>query len=198
MSVVNSDVEICNLALLACGATGIDTLDDDTQEAKICKLIYKSSRDNFIRKHNWNFATKTLSLTLSVETTIGYASTFQLPDDYLKFVQLIGTQYKTKIVGDKLATNATSVSIEYIARIENVTLYPADFVEAFSLAMAMKMIYKFNQSINAKQSLQTDAKNALREARTADGQEGTMPDMMQDTWIDSRLGAADGFGNVKI
>jgi hypothetical protein len=195
MSVVNSKVDICNLALIYCGATLITSLTDDTMEAKICNVLYPVTRDTLLRNGNWNFAAKTSELTLSTETIKGFAYVYQLPDDLLKVVKLVRTEYSFRIYGNKLASDGAGLSLEYIARIKDVSLYDSSFVEALAQVMASKMIFKFNQSINAKESIKQDAKEALRDARTNDGQEGTMFPVVQDTWSDSRyVGVSDEDG----
>lgn len=193
MSVVNSPVDICNLGLIACGTAPITSLTDSSVEALLCNAIYGPTRDNLLRMHNWNFATITAQLTLSSEVTPGFAYTYQLPADFLKFVKIVDTPFPYKIQGNKLVSNYSDFVVEYIARITDVSIYDASFVDALSLAMAVKMIYKFNQSTNARQALKDEAKDALRTARTADGQEGTMDLIAQDTFLNSRYaGVIDG------
>lgn len=186
MAVVNSKVEICNQALSACGASTIDSLTDDSQEARACNMHYTSALASVLRNHNWNFATKRVELTLSTETTPMFLSTFQLPDDLLKVNLIVNTQTPYRIMGRKLVTNASSIVLEYVAMEVDVSLYDALFIKAFAFELASRLIYKFNQSSNARQEMMDNAKKALRDARTADGQEGTQYNMLQDQWLDSR------------
>ena len=177
MAVVNSKVEICNQALSACGASTISQLSDDSQEARLCNLHYIPVLYALLRRHNWNFAMKRKELTLSTNIVPGFASTFQLPDDFLKAVVVSNSRHPYKIMEDKLVTNFNAVTLEYVAQALDVSKYDALFVEAFSMALAARMIYKFNQSSNARQDIQGLAKGSLRDARSADGQEGTQYNM---------------------
>lgn len=56
----DSEVAICNLALLNIGDTGgfIATLDDPSNEAVVCKLIYAQTRDELLRAFKWPWATR--------------------------------------------------------------------------------------------------------------------------------------------
>ena len=62
---MSSAVKICNEALLRVGAKTITSLDDDTTEAKVCKVVYKSERDELLDEYDWRFATICISLPTS-------------------------------------------------------------------------------------------------------------------------------------
>jgi hypothetical protein len=56
----DSEVAICNLALLKIGAPGglIGSLEDRSAEAAACKLLYPQARNDLLREHRWPFATR--------------------------------------------------------------------------------------------------------------------------------------------
>lgn len=56
---------ICNKALLSIGArTTIASLDEESNEAEKCRLLYTDTRDEVMQKAHWNFAKKTAVLGL--------------------------------------------------------------------------------------------------------------------------------------
>jgi len=58
-------VTICNLALARLGDSRIVTIGDAKPEAEYCSLFYNQTRDECLRAHPWNFATKRAALSLS-------------------------------------------------------------------------------------------------------------------------------------
>ena len=69
------EVTICNLALARLGDSRIVTFADAKPEAEYCALFYEATRDEVLRAHPWNFATKLVSLPLSWVAFSGFAFT---------------------------------------------------------------------------------------------------------------------------
>jgi hypothetical protein len=60
-----SDTEICNKALAKIGTrSDIASLDEDSNEARACSLIYATTRDEVLSMAHWNFAKRTATLSL--------------------------------------------------------------------------------------------------------------------------------------
>lgn len=60
-----NEVTICRLALQAVGArTTIESLEEDSNEAIQCRILFGQTRDELLRKAWWNFARRTVLLTL--------------------------------------------------------------------------------------------------------------------------------------
>lgn len=188
MSIVNSEVDICNLALLDCGASFITSLTEESVEGRMCALLYPVTRDLLLRKRKWNFATKQIVPTKIAGSFGKFTDAFQLPQDCVKVVGLIDSPFEEyKEVGSVLYTMGGTNQIEYISNDVPVGRYDALFVDAFVAELAAKMIYKFNQSTNAQSAKVAKAKDTLREASNADSQIGTMRELEQDVFLQSRV-----------
>jgi hypothetical protein len=80
-----SEVTICNLALGKLGAGSIIALDEESTEARVCRLHYSQTRDEVLRLHRWNFAIRPETLVQSVEApAFGWAFQYELPTDRLR------------------------------------------------------------------------------------------------------------------
>lgn len=188
MSVANSEVDICNLALLDCGAAFITSLSEDSVEAKTCALLYPLTRDKLLREHKWNFATKTVSPSAVSGGYGRYTKAFQMPSDCVRVVGMVDNPHLDyKEMGNVVYANADSIEVEYISNSLPVGRYDASFVSAFAATLAASLIYKFTQSANAQAAKQATAKDMLRTARTIDGQIGTMQRLERDTFLDARF-----------
>ena len=187
MSVANSEIDICNLALLDCGAAFITSLAEESVEAKACSLLYPLTRDKVLREHRWNFATKTVAPAIVAGSFGKYTTAFQMPDDCVRVVGMVDSPFLDfKEMGNVIYCNASSIKVEYISNALPVGRYDASFVSALAATLAARLIYKFNQSTNAQAAKEASAKEALRMARTIDGQIGTMQNLERDTFLQAR------------
>ena len=56
---MSARIDICNVALVSMlGANSINSLDDDSDEARAMKFCYYIARDAVLEDANWTFATK--------------------------------------------------------------------------------------------------------------------------------------------
>ncbi len=198
---VTSEVHICNMSLTRLGHPTITSLDQDTKGAALCKLHYPVVRDVVMRAHPWNFAIRRATLASDATASIPFEYTYRypLPEDCLKVIRtseeaIAGTtwinDYRIESNGTSKAilTNASELSIEYIARITDVYQFDALFVDAVSARLtaeiAMAMTDNATMAANAMQSYEAK----LREARQIDAQEGTPREIVDASgWIMARF-----------
>lgn len=136
-----SEVDICNLALGWVGGNLITSLDDATNEARLCKAMYESSRDAALEDRDWTFATSRKYLTpLASAPAFGYSKAFQLPSDCLRVIQVDsdadfnnGENWTRE--EDTILANVSALYIRYIKQITN----PAKFSPGFSHACAARL-----------------------------------------------------------
>lgn len=179
---INSDVEICNLALSLMKVPAITSITAPTNETeRTCRLWYDTSRRETLRKHSWNFAKKRTSLSLCSDAPLfKYPDKYALPNDYIRLISigevedsLVGMDYQ--IEEDRYLTidngSAASVYIFYIFDETRPVRYDACFIKAFALQLAVNMCYGFA----GKSTLRTDLRNmlaeAITEARAINGQD---------------------------
>lgn len=195
-----SEVEICNSALIKLGAERINSLDDDTKEARLCKLQYPLLRDEVIRSHPWNFALSRVDLAKTANTpAFQFTNEFAIPQDVLRvlttdFSILTTTDeipWKVEhnaIDGTKvLVTDEETVAIQYIRKITDVQLFDANFSEALALRLASDLAYPLVQSISLAQAMFGLYQQMLKNARSFDGQEGSLEQVQADDFFFSRF-----------
>lgn len=76
-----SEIEIVNMAISRIGANRIQSLNDQTKEAREAKLHYPFARDRALEAHDWNFARKRFQLALLDESYSGWNYAYQMPID---------------------------------------------------------------------------------------------------------------------
>lgn len=168
-----SQVDIANLALFKIGKKAILTLDDASDEARVCKLMYQTVLEGVLRSHKWRFAMKQAGpLAADVEApTWRYQYRYPLPPDCLRVVRVNADEdgNSWEIQGQSILTDQVTPYIEYIYRVTNTALFDALFVQAFVEALATEIAIPLTNTPTLV-SLSSQAYAAkIQEARTTDG-----------------------------
>ena len=194
MSLTTTETSICNSALIKIGADRINSLTETNKRAQLCSEQYSKVRDEVLRSHPWNFAITRASLTqLSDSPVYGYDYQFALPtdpyclrvlameyEDYIFKVENFSTQ------GRVLLTDEETAKIIYIARITDTTLFDSLFVDTLITKLASDLAYPVTNSLKVQEQMYRLYQLKLSEARSIDGQEGFIDDLVSDTFTDFR------------
>ena len=188
----DSDTAICNSALLKVGAERINALTEQNERAVVCDEQYPKIRRLLIRSHPWNFALERRELAeLATTPLFEYEKEFGIPLDVLsilKFEDEDNRLNKFKVEGRKVLTNNGTVKCLCLINVTDVSLFDANFDEAFAWRLAAEIAWPLVQSATLAKNM-LDAFNLfMREARSLDAQEGTPDDFEAEEWIDSRRG----------
>ena len=191
---VTDDTGICNLALDLLAEAPIANLADDRRIARWCARNYDIARDSLLRKAPWRFAVKLVELPAATAPAFGWANAFDLPADCLRALPLTvngnpeGAIIPSEVIGRRLETNAAApLRLRSIYRNGDVTEYPADFIEALSAALAMKMAHWLTGKSGYFQIAQSVWREALNNAVLTDAIEGTIAEPDASAWIAERL-----------
>ena len=183
-----SNVEICNNALYMLGAQAILALTDDNERARLCNGRFVYNRDSLLRSYNWNFAMKRATLARSTtEPEWEYDYLYTLPTNPLCLrVVSMEEDYKYKIEGRYIATDATTCNILYIGQITDPNEMDTMFREALSARIAADICYPLTGNSSQQDLMLKLAEQKLRLARSTDAQEGSPEVFTTDTFVDSR------------
>ena len=190
-----SVVQIVNNALVKIGANAILTLTEDSEAARAANLIYEQVRDACIRDHVWNFAVNRVELAQnSGAPAFGFAYQYNVPSDCLRVLQMENMDMFYKIEGGKLLTDEGTAKILYLARVEDVNLFDAMFVEALSARLAAELSVTLSESNTLYSNMMEMYQRKVADARSMDAQESGYLEVVADTWLDSRSGYSAGSG----
>lgn len=164
-----SKTEICNLALAKIGKEqGIANLDtEQSKAARICRQLYPIALDWLLGDFEWSFATSVVKLASpSGDVPIGWGYQYALPADCLSALKVCDysgarTWSRSSIsLGDQvlavpdfpfrvmrsasagtrvIVTDLPEAYLIYTARIETVTDYSAQFVQALTWLLASEL-----------------------------------------------------------
>ncbi len=183
---------ICNLALSRIGNKRIVSLEEESPEARACRLVFEPARDEVLRSHRWNFATRRASLSRLAEAPgFGWEHQFQLPVDCLRVLQCNGYEpgerhHQWEIEGRVLLADDETAEIKYIAKITDGNLYDAIFVKALAVKIAAEIAKPLAGSSPLGESLLTEYERIVGPlARSADSFESRPKRKLP--WVESDL-----------
>lgn len=189
-----SEVDICNIALMKVGAKPrIDSLVEDSDNARLCNTFYGPVRDAMLRSHPWNCAIHRRTITPLVDAPDSdWDYQYQLPANpyCLRVLQVgeMGDDIEWVVEGRRLLTNeGTSIKLKYIKRITDTNEFDPLLVDAIALSLAIKLAMPLSTDRQLVDALVKELELiTLPLARTIDGQEGSIQTLGVDTWMDAR------------
>jgi len=189
-----TEVSICSNALRKLGDDPITSLTDDTERARLCNAFYEPSRDAVLRMHPWNFAITRASLTrLSSAPAYEYTYQYALPTDpyCLRVLSMEYEDYVFKIEnsateGRVLLTDESTAKILYVAKVTDTNQFDSLFVDVLTAKLALDLTYPVTNSTSLQTQMEKLYQAKLSEARSVDGQEGFMTDLVSETFTDFR------------
>jgi len=193
-----STTDIVNASLRLIGGKRITSLTDGSKEANVAGDLFDGIRDDLLRSHKWNFATKSVQLARSATTPVlefdyGYA----VPSDWIRTVSvhdndagLSGIAFREELLNSQrvIMANAENVYIRYVAMIDDPNLWPADFIKAMEYALARDMAIPVAQSNTVQQSMDDLANKWLRKARSQDAMGSPPEKRPSGSWATARQG----------
>lgn len=85
-----SEIEVCNLALSNIRAGSINSFNENSLQAQLCKLKYPILRDRCLREIPWQFSRKLRALSPVVTEIFNWSYAYSYPVDCLKIHRLVG------------------------------------------------------------------------------------------------------------
>lgn len=193
-----SDISICNYALRLVGGDAITAIDDNSTNGARCNDIYEHLRDDLLRGHTWNFATKMASLSKNATApTFEYDYAWDLPSDWLRTISVHDNDAGSGVLDylemevnstSVIAASSESVYLKYVYQHTTESRWPSDFVMAFQLSLARDLAIPVANSNTLHDKLEDRASRALIRAKSADALGNPAPKRPQGSWATSRFG----------
>jgi len=194
------ETDVVNVALHLIGGTRIVDLGDGTKNANIANDIYTEVRDNLLRSHPWNFATKRVQLAQLVATpAFEFDFAYALPADWIRTISVhhndagFGTLlYRAEFLGSQrvIVASADQCWMRYIYQVEDPNQMDPAFRRALELSLAKDLSIALASSNRLQNDLDVQATRAINAARSADAM-GAFPEMRpRGSWARSRGGRA--------
>ena len=185
-----SKVAIANRALQKLGAKRIESLTQDSPNARSMNNAFEMVRDAELRRYTWSFAISRASIAADADDpTWGDWNRYTLPNDFLGLIrddesgQFVDWRVEGLYI---LSKDAAPLEIRYIARVEDPTYYDPLFVEALASKLALETCQEITQSTTKKESARADYDKAIAEARRVGAIEKEAQEFSEDEWLAAR------------
>jgi hypothetical protein len=145
---VQTDLDVCNLAITRIGGEPIDALDETTPQGAWCVAQYPQARDWCLGKYRWAFANKIapLSPRLVTPTDCPAAFAYDIPADVIGAIFAYRSaakrdrafEVRAELVNGYIASDCPTLFIEHTGRVAE-NKWPVWFVEFVKTVFASGM-----------------------------------------------------------
>ncbi len=167
--------DICNMAISRLGQPKINDIAENSAAAIACRDHFEPVRDALLRGHPWNFATTRADLAVGETPAYGWSRSFTLPDDFLRLNTVNGVEASRceadySLMFRTIYSNADTLQVTYVKRVEDTTLFDPLFIEALVLKLAAAIAPSIADPTE-KGAMEGLAASRLRDAAFADASE---------------------------
>jgi hypothetical protein len=198
-----SVTDMVNVSLRLIGQTPISSLTDGSTTANVMDDLYTEARDQLLRMHNWNFATKRSKLAQSsTAPPFEFDYAYPLPSDWIRTVSAHdndagygGLLYRMEFVGSQrvIVCNSDQVYLRYVYQVSDANLMTPDFRECLEILLARNGALAIASSNVMFDTYDKKFKQVLARARSTDSM-GSYPEMRpKGSWAKSRNGRSDDY-----
>ena len=193
-------LSIINDALNYLGSEPINSLEDDSKQARVMGRQYKIAKEFILKSHGWNFALKRVKLTKTVDTPVfGDANLFLLPTDYVRYEAVLDEGYdklrKWKVEGREILCFEDQLYLIYVTNDPIDGYMDPMFKKALAAQLAADSCYSITNSTSLMQGLYSLAENFVGKAKTNNSQEGTPKDFTWKYFDDARVSTHEIYAN---
>jgi len=198
-----SVTDVVNVALRLIGQTPISSLTDGSSTANVMDDLYTEARDQLLRIHPWNFATKRVKLAQSSNTPVfEFDYAYPLPSDWIRTISVHdndagygGLYYRTEFLVNQnvIVCNSDQVYLRYVYQVSDPNYMTPDFRECLELLLARNAAIPISSSNVMFEALDKKFTKVLGRARSSDAM-GGYPEMRpRGSWAKSRNGRSDDY-----
>lgn len=171
-----TSIDIANRALILLGGREITSFIENTNEARIAKNLYQSTRDYVLRAYPWASLKKRIELPELADIPVsGFMHQYQLPTDCIRVLEVHSGRKinsdRWEVNGQKVLTNDKPISIVYLSNDVPEQEYSTQLVQALVYRLASEMAYPMTGNNTAQGNFSALFSQVLDEARTTDALE---------------------------
>ena len=188
-----TQVSICNLALQLVGARQITAIDEGSEQARACEILYEPTRQELLRTHLWRFGRARDSITADgTDPEWGYDKRFAVPADCLQVWAIDTGGYSTRGVrwtvegGYIFANTAGPLKILYSKDVTDEAEFDVLFVQLFAHQLAVYLCEPLTQDNTKSQIISQSLGRIYSNAVAADAVEAVEMVESDGSWITNR------------
>ena len=182
-----NEVGIGNMALTHIGAEPVLSFTENSKTARFLCHNYENARDQVLRMHPWGCASKRASLNRLLEPPAwGYTFQFQLPEDWIRNIQIEDNKDDFAIEGDRIFYDFETLNLRYVFRLIDVKKMDTLLQQSIALLLAAKGAVVITGNRELARDLAAQFREMLNLAQQVDAVEGPIEVVAIDDWIMAR------------
>lgn len=194
---MTSETDIANRALARIGHEAIDSMEENSPEAINANRLYPAARDTVQAAHPWDFCSEVGALAPTTnDREDDWAYKYIMPT-CLRFVRVWPAQGRPnpaypieyEIRGQFIYCDVENARALYIVRVEDTTLFSAEFVSALAFYLASELCMPLGKQNSVTTRMLEGYDRELARAQSVDANlVPTNQDRMQPeaSWITAR------------
>jgi hypothetical protein len=185
-----TSVSICSNALLMLGGKPFSSFDEARDHVRLASNLYPSVRDDVLRLHPWNCATRRVILApMATPPAFDFSFQFQLPGDWLRTLQVgyRGDPLPYRSEAQRILCSITALPLVYCFRNEVEATWSTNLIHVMELAMEAKMAYAVTASTSMRDSCRDEYARELKVAKAIDGQDDPPEQFESGSFLESRF-----------
>lgn len=185
-------IEICNRALQKLGARSINSLTEDSKNARSINLAFESVKLAELEDHDWSFAIVREQLAEDATAPIfGFLHSYTLPSDFVRLLDPDeldnSNDLDWQIENGKILTDDSApLEIRYIKNVTNVSEFTPLFAEVLSCRLAVELCEDITQSNSKMQTAAALYDEALKKAKKSNAFQRRRVLPPEDDWVTIR------------
>jgi hypothetical protein len=171
-----TDISVVNGALIMVGADDINTLNDNTMEAKLAKSVYTDTKQMLLQYYPWRFSLKQIDLGGALVAPPLFAKwkyKYKLPADTLRIISLENEE-DYEVFEDEVYTNVNPCRIIYQFKISETDM-PSYFIRSLQFHLARIFSISLQEDKSKMDIFDKMADKETARARQIDAQQQPNP-----------------------
>ena len=186
--------DICNMALAFIAKGRISSMDEQTEQARQCKLFYDIVKKDLLRNYTWGFAKKIdkLAELTQAETSPYWRYIYTYPQKCVAVRKIFDKESGREVLAGQqkewdlymasdnvlgIGCNIPKAYLEYTYDVDDTNLFSADFIDAFAHLLAFNICIQLTGNSGLQQTQYQLAQQALMRAKyTTASENHSIPD----------------------
>ena len=180
--------DICNMALAVLAKGRIASMDENTEQARQCKLFYEVTKKDLLRNYTWGFAKKIDKLAELTQTEKNpyWVYIYTYPQKCVAVRKIFDQKTGRNVLAGQqkewdlfmasdnvlaIGCNIPRAYLEYTYDVDDTNLFSADFIDAFAHMLAFNICIQLTGNSGLQQTQYQLAQAALMRAKYTTVQE---------------------------
>ena len=192
-----SKTEICNIALSNIGSSRIPDINEESEPARMCRIMYDPTRQLVLQDHDWGFAERRELLALLSITPVGFTYAYQYPNGCVQAREIFQSvdgekpidftvMSQDSMASQMILTEEENATLVYTGDITNTTMFSPAFIWAFAFNLAANLAVPIAKKATLRDKMLGYYALYMDKAALLDAKQGKYTTVQNNDFLQSR------------